>query len=135
MRKLIWFTIVFGLWSGAVLAGPQEDAAVASGKVWLAIVDAKDYGGSWDQASQLFQSGVSKERWMSMVASVRERLGALKSREFEAVELTKSLPGVPDGVYAMVRFQAVFEKKADAAETITLVLENSNWKVGGYFIK
>jgi len=135
MRRLIWLALFFGLWSSAGCAGPSEDAAVASSQSWLALIDAKDYGGSWDHASALFDSGVSKDRWQDMVKSVRDRMGELKSRRFDAVTLTKSLPGVPDGDYAIVRFQSVFANKAEANETITLVLENGSWKAGGYFIK
>jgi hypothetical protein len=116
-------------------ASPGEDSAAATSLTWLALIDAKDYGGSWDQASAFFRQGVSRQRWQDMVKSVRDRLGDLKSRKLDAIELTKSLPGVPDGNYAIVRYQSVFAHKAEGSETITLILEDGAWKAGGYFIK
>jgi hypothetical protein len=135
--KIIAILVAAVLWSQVALAASSsgETDAAASSQSWLELIDTKDYGGSWDKASTLFQGGVGKQRWQDMVKSVRERLGDLKSRKFEDATLTKSLPGVPDGDYAIVRFQAVFEKKADAEETITLVREGNAWKAGGYCIR
>jgi hypothetical protein len=123
------------LWMGAAIAQPSQDDAVAASKTWLAAVDAGQYPESWKDAAEFFQQGVSEAKWDSMVQSARDSLGPLKSREFQAAELTKTLPGVPDGDYAIVRFQSVFEKKTDAIESITLILEHGKWKVGGYYIK
>ncbi len=136
MKRLILLVLMLAaLWSQTVSAGPSEDAAVTAGQAWLKLVDDRDYAGSWAGAGTLFQSGVSEDRWVEMVKSVRDRLGSLKSRTFDAVTLTKTLPGVPDGDYAMVRFKAAYEKKQESLETITLVLEGGVWKAGGYFIQ
>ena len=135
MKILISIALLAVLWAHTVVAGPTGDDAVAAGQAWLKLVDDKDYAGSWAGAGTLFQSGVSEDRWVAMVKSIRERLGDLRSRTFDAVTLTKSLPGVPDGDYAIVRFQTVYEKKAESMETITLVLEDGLWKAGGYYIK
>jgi hypothetical protein len=120
---------------GSALAAPSGDEAVSAAKAWLAVVDSGKYADSWTDASDLFQSGVSEARWEKMVGAIRDRMGALKSRSYQAVELTKSLPGVPDGDYANVSFQSAFDNKAEAQEVITLILEKGQWKVGGYHIK
>jgi hypothetical protein len=133
--KFRFLAILALLWTGSAFAQPPQDAAVAASKTWLAVVDAGQYPDSWKDAAELFQQGVSETKWDGMVQGVRDSLGALKSREFQAVELTKTLPGVPDGDYAIVRFHSAFEKKADAIESITLILEHGKWKVGGYYIK
>ena len=70
-----------------------------------------------------------------MVRSVRDQLGALKSRSESGVNLTQSLPGVPDGDYAVVRFQSSFANKADAIESVTMILEQGRWMAAGYFIR
>jgi hypothetical protein len=123
------------LWAVPALAGPAEDEASAAAKTWLAVVDAKNYPESWKNAADLFQQGVSADKWSGMVQGARDKVGALKSRELEAVMLTKTLPGVPDGDYAVVSFNADFATKGTSTEVITLVHENGKWKVGGYFIK
>ena len=122
------------LWAVPILAGPAEDEASAAAKTWLAVVDAKNYPESWKDAADLFQQGVSEEKWGGMVQSVRDRVGPVKSRVFQSAQFTKTLPGVPDGDYAIVSFQTDFETKGASTEVISLVHENGKWKVGGYFI-
>jgi hypothetical protein len=116
-------------------AGPSQDEAVAASKTWLAVVDARDYPKSWKTAAELFQSGVSEARWDGLVQGIREKLGPLKSRAFQAAELTDTLPSMPKGDYAVVRFQTAFANEDDTIESITLVAEHGKWKVGGYYIK
>jgi hypothetical protein len=123
------------LWTVPALAAPSQDEAVAESKVWLAVVDAKDYPKSWKTAAELFQSGVSEARWDGMVQGIRDKLGPLKSRAFQAAKLTDTLPSMPKGDYAIVRFQTAFANENDTIESITLVAEHGKWKVGGYFIK
>ena len=62
-------------------------------------------------------------------------LGALKSRKFQSFRQTTSLPDVPDGDYAVVIFDSVFENRPQSEEQIALVHEGKVWKVGGYYIK
>ena len=123
------------LWAAPALAGPAEDEAAAAAKSWLAVVDAKNYPGSWKDAAALFQQGVSETRWDAMVQGIRDKVGAVKSRQFQTAELTKSLPSMPDGDYAIVSFDTAFETKGASTEVITLVHEHGTWKVGGYYIR
>jgi hypothetical protein len=118
-----------------VAADPVEDPAVAAAKEWLKLIDDKDYAASWADAATLFQQGINQEAWVKQVSAPRAQLGALKSRKFQSFQQMTSLPGVPDGDYAVVTFDSVFENKAQAMELTTLVHEGKVWKVGGYFIK
>jgi hypothetical protein len=71
-----------------------------------------------------------------MVEGVRAPLGPLSSdRSLMNITFTKSLPGVPDGNYAVIQFRSAFKNKARAVETVSLVLENGKWNVAGYFVK
>ena len=133
--KLGMLALLALLWTVPVLAGPAEDEATAAAKTWIALIDAKNYPQSWKDAADIFQQGVSETKWDEMVQSGRDKAGALKSRQFQSAQLTKSLPGVPDGDYAVVSFQSDFETKGASTEVLTLVHENGKWKVGGYFIQ
>jgi hypothetical protein len=135
MRRLIAILALVLTTATSVQAAPTVEDAAAAGLDWLVLIDGRDYDGSWATASDLFKGGVSQAKWSEMVAGVRDRLGQLSSRKFDAGTLTRSLPGVPDGDYAIIRYQSVFEKKAVAGETVTLILENGSWKAAGYFIK
>jgi len=49
---------------------------------------------------------------------------------------TTTLPGAPDGEYVVFQFNASFDQKAAAVETVTAIREkDGTWHVGGYFIK
>jgi opacity protein-like surface antigen len=135
IKRLIIVLFLLVAASPTAFAAAPTDEAVSASKTWLAVIDGGKYGESWKDASDLFHQGVSQERWVKMVGGVREKLGPLQSRVFEAAELTKSMPGMPDGDYAIVSFKAVFDNKADATEVITLIREKGHWKAGGYFIR
>jgi hypothetical protein len=119
----------------AVHAAPSEKEAQASSESWLALVDDQKYAESWAEASSMFRSQVSQEKWVEMASSVRDPLGPVVSRTLGNVTLTKSLPGVPEGDYAVVQFQTAFKNKPQAVETVTMTLEDGKWKIAGYFIK
>lgn len=115
--------------------GP-EAKAVAAAKSWLALVDAGQYGPSWETAATMFRNSVTKADWGRMVASARGPFGKLVSRELAAAKAVSSLPGAPDGQYVVIQFKTAFEHKAQAVETVTAVLESDGaWRVTGYFIK
>ncbi|NMQ19556.1 DUF4019 domain-containing protein [Candidatus Competibacter phosphatis] len=107
-----------------------------SANSWLALVDAAQYGQSWDEAATLFKSAVTKQEWMKAVQSTRAPLGALKSRTFKTATFTRSLPGAPDGEYVVIQFDTRFENKAAAVETVTPMRQKDGaWKVSGYYIR
>jgi Protein of unknown function (DUF4019) len=103
---------------------------------WLALADAGDYPGSWDQAADFVHSSISKPNWVHAVGSARQPLGSLISRKVKTATFTRSLPGVPDGEYVVIKFDTQFEHKESAVETVTPLLDkDGSWKVAGYFIK
>lgn len=110
------------------------DPAVASQR-WLALIDRADYGASWTEASPEFQKRIPQDKWVAAVRGARGPLGAVKTRSVSNVTKTKTMPGLPDGDYAVVEFQTAFANKAGAVETVTLIGEAGVPKVGGYFIK
>jgi hypothetical protein len=132
--KLGILAVLALLWAVPTLAAPDEHEVAGAAKIWLALVDAKNYPESWKDAADIFQQGVSEAKWDSMVGSIRDKVGPVKSREFQSAQFTKTLPGVPDGDYANVAFQTEFETKGPSTEVITLVHEHGKWKVGGYHI-
>src|SRR6185312_621546 len=116
------------LWALPAFANPDDHEVAGMAKIWLALVDAKNYPDSWKDAADIFHQGVSEAKWNSMVGSIRDKVGPVKSRDFQSAQFTKTLPGVPDGDYAIVSFRTDFETKGASTEVITLVHENGNWK-------
>jgi hypothetical protein len=125
---------------GTTLAAQAPDdaaqaAAQAAAEAWLKIVDAGNYGSSWDEAASMFKSGVPKEGWTAAVAKARSPQGGLTSRTLVSRNATVTLPGAPAGSYVVVRYAAVFENSPRMAETVILVLDaERGWRVVGYTV-
>jgi uncharacterized protein DUF4019 len=137
MRHLTWVCVLVLCLSGSSLAGGKpEDAAQAAAEKWLKLVDAGDYAKSWDEAATQFRGAVTKEQWNQSAAGVRSPLGKVVSRKVASREVKTSLPGAPDGQYVVIKFETVFEKKAQAVETVTPMLDaDGTWHVSGYFVR
>jgi hypothetical protein len=130
------FLLVLALALPALAQGgptqPAEDAAIT----WLALADAGKYGESWDAASPLLKSALTRQAWDAALRPVRGPLGALQARKLKSAQATQTLPGAPDGAYVVLQFDTRFESKAAAVETVIPRREpDGSWKVAGYFIK
>ncbi|HYA34057.1 MAG TPA: DUF4019 domain-containing protein [Candidatus Binataceae bacterium] len=112
-----------------------EKAEAASAK-WLALVDAGDYKGSWNNAAAYFKNAVSMDRWVQQVTAVRPPLGNLISRKVVSAKYATTLPGAPDGQYVVITYATSFANKKSATETVTPMLDpDGSWRVSGYFIR
>ena len=108
-----------------------EDAALA----WLALVDARQYEASWKETASLFRAQVTVKQWSHAVSAARKPFGKLKSRQLKDAKYTTNLPGAPDGEYVVLQFEAVYEHKASAIETVTPMQDDGTWRVSGYYIR
>jgi len=119
----------------SALASEVEDAAVKAAFHWLALVDSGQTAESWRQAASLFRSAVSQEQWESSVTAARRPFGKLLSRQVRSAQYMTSLPGAPDGRYVVILYDAVYEHKKAAVETVTPMYDGDAWRVSGYFIR
>ena len=111
-------------------------SAQAAALSWLALTDSAAYSESWEQAAGLFQAAVSKTSWVNTIQAVRSPLGSLKSRKLRSATFTRSVPGAPAGEYVIIQYEAQFDQKPNAIETVTPMREkDGSWKVSGYYIK
>ena len=128
--------IVLCLVAGFAVAGEAEKAAVKSAESWLALVDAGNYGKSWQESAELFRTAVTKETWDQSLKAARAPLGDMLSRKVKSSQYATSLPGAPDGEYVVIQFETTFSKKKAAIETVTPMKgPDGKWRVSGYFIK
>ena len=126
------FLLIF---AAMLFAAPANEQVAPRGEAWLKVVDNGKYAESWKEASLYFRSCVPEKTWMSMVQGVRAPLGSLVSRSQPSVTFAKTLPGAPDGNYALMQFQTSFQKKGSAVETLTIMADADQWRVAGYFIR
>jgi hypothetical protein len=138
--KIIYSTLIAAFIFTLPAAQAQDAEKVASAEAaalkWLTLTDASDYARSWDAAAALFQASISKPNWATALANARQPLGSLISRKVKSARFTRSLPGAPEGDYVVIQYEAHFEHKDGAIETVTPLLDkDGSWKVSGYFIR
>jgi len=133
--RLIFLITVTGIAAAliAVAATPEEEAS-AIGQKWLALLDDQKYEESWTQASAMFRSEVTQERWLAALKQSRAPLGSVDSRTTARVDFTKSLRGAPDGDYAIIHYTTGFKNKTGVTERLTLVKEDGKWQAAAYAI-
>ena len=127
--------IALGAYALPLAAQGQDSAAAQSAaRAWLALTDRLDGAASWQAAGAKFRNASPAEHWSKALSQVRGPLGALEARAVQSTSFAKSLPGFPDGDYAVIVFRTSFAHKAVARETITLEREEGAWHVVGYLI-
>jgi hypothetical protein len=136
MKRFMPFALASILSLATVHADTGTDEAKAASQAWLVVVDAGQYGKTWDEAAALFKQRVKKAEWEKAVGSVRDQVGAMKSRELESAQPEHKLPGVPDGDYVVMKYRSAFEKYPIATETVATMRDaDGQWRVAGYFVK
>lgn len=129
-------TTTIAVSSAICQADEKTDQGVKAAESWLALVDAKEYKKSWEEAAPIFKGQISEKDWDNMVSSVRKPLGDVKSRELLGAQFTTTLPGAPEGEYVVIQFKTSFVDKPESVETVVPMKdENDTWRVSGYFIK
>lgn len=124
----------------AISAQGAEDIdlrpAQAAALEWLAAVDGGRYGETWDAAAPTFRAVISREQWEKTLVAAREPLGAALQRKLRSAKVSSTIPGSPTGEYVVIQFDAQFERRPGAVETITTTRQpDGSWKVAGYFLR
>ena len=138
MKLSTAFGLTLLLALAAALAETDEVPTVAEESTlsWLSLTDRGEYEQSWSDAASLFQAAISSADWVRSLKAARSPLGQLESREVSSATFSRTLPGAPDGEYAVFKFSASFENKASAIETVTAMKDqDETWRVAGYFVK
>lgn len=113
-----------------------DDGARQAAAAWLQQLDAGQYADTWRDAATMFKNAVPQATWEKAIGSAREPLGVLVSRSETSAKAATSLPGVPDGTYLVLTYDATFVHKQRAVETVATVRQaDGNWKVAGYFVR
>jgi hypothetical protein len=110
-------------------------AAQAAAEPWLKLVDAGQYGESWDAASEAFRKSLTRKQWETALTKVRAPLGNLVSRTFRASQYFTDLPGAESGEYVVIEYDSKFASGDPMTERITPKRDPDGvWRVSGYFL-
>ena len=121
--------------TSGVPRSPKVEEATAAAEKWLALLDSDQYEESWQQAASFFRKNVSQRSWKQSLESIREPLGAMQGRKLISAKHTTNVTGAPAGQYVVIQYETSFENKPKVIETVTPMLDGSQWRVSGYFIK
>lgn len=132
---------VVGLKTARASEGAPADpkaAAIASAGSWLGEIDAGNYGQSWKDASQFFQTHVSSDNWVSALERTRKPLGKCNQRTLaSAVLQTDPMNNnqVTKGEFVLCQYETSFENLKHAVESVAVMkATDGSWKATGYFI-
>jgi hypothetical protein len=103
-------------------------------KQWLNLVDDGNYAEAWKQAGATLRAHQSVDSFLAEEAAKRTPMGAMSTRTLKDVKLAKTLPGMRNGQYAVVRYDSAFAHQVAAVESVTLASENGGWSVVAYRI-
>ncbi len=114
----------------------QEKAAQLSAETWLMLLDDGKYAESWQTAAIPFQEAITQEKWITQLGMVRTAYGKASGRKLLVIKYFTAIPNAPKGEYVVMQYEATFENKKSAIETITALIEkDGTWKIAGYYIK
>ena len=115
----------------APAAAATEAAPVIAARQFLALVDARDWDGSWNATGQAFKALNSSAKWADVAARVHGPLGAAGSRALISADYA---PAPPYG-YWVVKFRSRYAGKSEAIETLSLAQEGEAWRVVGITVE
>jgi len=115
----------------------QDDKdTIAASEKWLALLDAGKVGAAWDVSSAYLKSVVTRQKWIEGISSARKPFGKINKRTAGKFARTHTIPGAPDGDYAILEFDSVYANGKRATEQVIWMLEpGDTWRVSGYYIR
>jgi hypothetical protein len=120
---------------GALAQDPRALRAQEVAREWLALADRQDADATHRAAGAKFREALTAERWREALKRVRGPLGEMVQRTVLSTKLTRTLPGQPDGDYALVAFRTSWTGKTVGRELVSLEYEGARWRVIGYVIQ
>src|SRR3981189_1235138 len=76
---------------------PRATTAQQAARSWLELIDHGNATASWRAAGKKFQDAITVDRWTESLREVRPPLGELVERTVMSTQLTRQIPGAPDG--------------------------------------
>lgn len=119
----------------ALAQNPRAVQAQEVAREWLALADRQDADATHRAAGAKFREALTAERWREALKRVRGPLGETVQRTVMSTKLTRTLPGQPDGDYALVAFRTSWTGKSVGREFVSLAYEDGRWWVIGYVIQ
>ena len=100
---------------------------------WLKMIDAGNYGESWDHGSNIFRFTIKRDEWIKAQDRIRKPYGSLVSRQLIQQSPAENPKGLPAGDYMVLVYKSAFSNHPSANELVTMVRStDGKWKVLTY---
>jgi len=130
--------LIAGQAARAQTSAPAPQEAIDAANGFLALIDHGQFDETWDACAPAIKNSITKPAWVTVLSVNRRRFGVLGSRKLVSAQTATSLPGSPDGHYAVLGYKSSFtagKATKTAIETVTLSDENGKWLGYQYSIK
>lgn len=122
MKTPILLVIALSMVESSVIAEtPQETAAQAVAKSWLALADAGNDADSYVAMAPLAREQVSAEKWKAVLEKVRADGGARQTRELKSSRFSTKSPAGRTGEFVFLEYDTTFEKGGRVTENLALM--------------
>ena len=112
-----------------------SSAALSTAETFVTTIDNGDYTTAYAQASSSLKIQTEPQQWIKEQKVVIQLLGHVNHRKLMSIRARDSYPGLPDGNYLLVCYQAQTEHKDKAVEVLLLQEQGGQWQVCRYTIK
>ena len=122
----------------AALAQSDLDSSpgLAASRAWLADLDARQYGASWEDAAQLLKDSMPKLQWETGLDRARAPMGAMVARKIRQANCTRGTQADPEAEICIVVYDTQFENRALADERVTVLKgKDGTWRVAAYSLR
>ena len=132
MKRLYLFTILFVLSCSICSANLFSSEAIHQAEQFSSLIDNGDYQAAYQSSSVLLHISLSEQEWNIERDRTEKLLGRVLERKLVSIKSRDSYPGLPDGNYLIVYYEAKTERKSKAAEVLLLSRYANRWEVCGY---
>jgi len=122
MKHLVSLIIISVLFSSLSLAGDFESEALQQAEQFVSQIDNQDYHTAYNATSELFQLSSSEKKWIDGRKITEKILGPIYDRRLVSMKARESYPGLPDGDYMIVYYEARTERKTKATEILLAII-------------
>jgi hypothetical protein len=113
----------------------KVEQATPAAVEFLRLVDGGKYLESWESSASLMQEKVTKNDWTDKLDKARNLSGELLQRVQKSASYATEAKDSPEGEYIMLIYESDFQRAEDVTEYVTVMLEDNEWKVAGYFMQ
>lgn len=135
MKHLLLLAVALSL-SCSICSGDLfPSQAVTQAEQFVLLIDNRDYQSAYKTGSEFLRLLTSERDWTVERRNSEKLLGRILERKLISLKARGTYPGLPDGDYLIVYYEARTEKKAKAAEVLLLGHSGEHWQVCSYQLK